>query len=213
MGTRPRDPPRIMLAGPEPSVRSRGAPARLIAALGAMILPVAPAPARQEPAAYPMACHYVRTELDRHAHCARRAGAMIRLAPAHAARLPFHHGLAEVAIPGLGWLWVRPDGLGLPVFTLDNGPDPFAQGLVRGRYAGKVAFYDRRLRRVLATPYDWAYPFNARGQALACTGCHSDGRAPASMVGGLWSLIDRHGRILEPPAARGGRAFTRYFGR
>ena len=56
-------------------------------------------PARQEPAAYPMACHYVRTELDRHAHCARRAGAMIRLAPAHAARLPFHHGLAEVAIP------------------------------------------------------------------------------------------------------------------
>lgn len=147
-------------------------------------------------ASYPLACYYARTELDLHEHCARRDGTRLQIAPAHVRRLRFRGGLAEAAIAGIGWLWVRRDGLALPVFLLDNGPDPFQQGLVRGWHEGKVAFYDRRLRLVLATSYDWSYPFNARGEALVCTGCRSDGRLPATMTGGRWGVIDQQGRLL-----------------
>jgi len=162
--------------------------------------------------AYPLACAYFRRDLDSYEHCARREGGMVRVAPAHAARMQFERGLAELRVPGVGCLWARRDGLALPVYMLDNGPDPFAQGLVRSRREGKVAFYDRRLRLVLATPYDWSFPFNARGEALVCEGCRSDGREPASMVGGRWGLIDRTGRLVMP-LSENGAADRRYFGR
>ena len=137
---------------------------------------------------------------------------MLRIAPAHVVRMRFRRGLAEVRVPGTGVLWARPDGLALPVFILDNGADPFEQGLVRSLRGGKVAFYDRRLRPVLATDYDWAFPFNARGQALVCRGCRSDGREPSSMVGGAWGLIDRAGRVVLP-LTEDDAPFKRYFGR
>jgi hypothetical protein len=137
---------------------------------------------------------------------------MVRVAPAHLARMRFERGLAELRVPGIGCLWVRRDGLALPVFLLDNGTDPFEQGLVRSWRDGKVAFYDRRLRLVLVTPYDWAFPFNARGEALVCEGCRSDGRQPAAMVGGRWGLIDLTGRLVLP-LAETDAADRRYFDR
>ncbi|KQQ12036.1 hypothetical protein ASF53_15345 [Methylobacterium sp. Leaf123] len=179
--------------------------------LGALPLPALGA-GQGAASAYPLACAYFRRDLDQYAHCARRDGGMVRVAPAHAARMHFERGLAELRVPGVGCLWVRRDGLALPVFILDNGPDPFEQGLVRSWREGKVAFYDRRLRLVLATPYDWAFPFNARGEALVCEGCRSDGRDPASMVGGRWGLIDRTGRPVMP-LAETDAADRRYFGR
>nr|WP_238231628.1 hypothetical protein [Methylobacterium sp. WL9] len=162
--------------------------------------------------AYPLACRFVRTELDLHRDCARRDGAVLRIAPVHIAQMRFRRGLAEVAIDEIGWLWVRRDGLALPVFVFDNGSDPYVQGLVRGWHAGKVAFYDRRLRLALATPYDWSFPFNRRGVALVCTGCRSDGRSPSSMIGGRWALIDRKGALLEP-LSESDTASDRYFAR
>ena len=161
---------------------------------------------------YPLACVYLRRDLDSYEHCARRDDGMVRVAPAHVARMRFERGLAELRVPGVGCLWVRRDGLALPVFMLDNGPDPFEQGLVRSWRDGKVAFYDRRLRLVLATPYDWAFPFDARGEALVCEGCRSDGRQPASMVGGRWGLIDRTGHLVLP-LAETDAADRRYFNR
>ena len=185
-----------------------GARAALIATavLASLALPAWNA----ESATFPLACRNVHADLDRYAHCARRDGAMVRIDPAYLARMRFHRGLTEIVVDGVGWLWARRDGLALPVFILDNGPDPFALGLVRAWHVGKVAFYDRRLRRVLTTAYDWSFPFNARGEALVCQGCRSDGRVPSSMVGGLWGLIDRRGRITLP-LAEGGQAFDRYF--
>lgn len=163
-----------------------------------------------EAATFPLACRNVHADLDRYAHCARRDGVMVRIDPAYLARMRFYRGLTEIIVDGVGWLWARRDGLALPVFIHDNGPDAFASGLVRGWHAGKVAFHDRRLRRVLTTTYDWSFPFNARSEALVCQGCRSDGRVPSSMVGGLWGLIDRRGR-LAMPLAEGGQAFDRYF--
>lgn len=161
---------------------------------------------------YPLACRYARVELERYEGCARRDGEAVRFARAHIARMRFLRGLAEAAIDEVGWLWVRRDGLARPVFVLDTGPDPFEQGLARGWHQGKVAFYDRQLRLVLATPYDWSFPFNARGEALVCEACHSDGREPSSMIGGRWGLIDRQGRLLTPLSA-GEAASDRYFDR
>ncbi len=177
--------------------------------LAAFPLPVLGAGQDAAAAGYPLACAYFRRDLDRYEHCARREGGMVRVAPAHVARMHFERGLADLRIPTVGCLWARRDGLALPVFMLDNGPDPFEQGLVRSLREGKVAFYDRRLRLVLATPYDWAFPFNARGEALVCEGCRSDGRAPSAMVGGRWGLIDRTGRIVMP--LREGEAAHRHF--
>lgn len=161
---------------------------------------------------YPLACRYARTELDRFERCARRNGDVVRIAPDHVARMRFRRGLAEAAIDGIGWLWVRRDGLARPVFILDAGPDLFEQGLARGWHRGKVAFYDRRLRLVLPTPYDWSFPFNARGEALVCEGCRPDGRQPSSMIGGRWGLIDRRGRTVLP-LSEDDAASDRYFGR
>lgn len=163
-------------------------------------------------AAYPLPCIYFRSDLDRFEACARREGGMIRIAPSHVARLRFQRGLAEVRVPGVGCLWARPDGLALPVFTFDNGADPFEGGLTRSFHDGKVAFHDRRLRLVLATGYDWSFPFDGRGEALVCEGCKSDGREPASMVGGRWGIIDRKGRLVVPLTERR-EAFERFFGR
>lgn len=199
-----------------PLVGPHGPPAalRFLACLAALatLPPPALGAAQGAAAAYPLACHYVRRELDRFEACARHEGGMIRVAPTHVARMRFERGLAELRVPGIGCLWARRDGLALPVFTLDNGPDPFAQGLVRGWREDKVAFYDRRLRLVLATPYDWAFPFDARGEALVCKGCRSDGRDPASMIGGRWGIIDRKGRLVRR-LAEGDAAADHFFGR
>ncbi|TFZ60874.1 hypothetical protein E4V01_03425 [Methylorubrum sp. Q1] len=175
-------------------------------------LPLPALGAGQGPATFPLACAYFRRDLDSYEHCARQDDGMVRVAPAHVTRMHFERGLAELRVSGIGCLWVRRDGLALPVFMLDNGPDPFEQGLVRSWRDGKVAFYDRRLRLVLATPYDWAFPFNAHGEALVCEGCRSDGRQPASMVGGRWGLIDRTGRLVMP-LAETDAADRRYFDR
>ena len=200
-------------ACPFRSRHSRRVARGMLAGLTAlMTLPLPALGAGQGGAPYPLACAYFRRDLDSYEHCARREDGMVQVAPAHVARMHFERGLAELRVPGIGCLWVRRDGLALPVFLLDNGPDPFEQGLVRSWRDGKVAFYNRRLRLVLATPYDWAFPFNARGEALVCEGCRSDGRQPASMVGGRWGLIDRTGRLVMP-LAETDAADRRYFDR
>ncbi|MCG5245967.1 hypothetical protein [Methylorubrum extorquens] len=196
-------------ARPFRSCPSRRVARGIVAGLTALV--ALPLPALGA-APYPLACAYFRRDLDSYAHCARREDGIVWVAPAHFARMRFERGLAELRVPGIGCLLVRRNGLALPVFMLDNGPDPFEQGLVRSWRDGKAAFYDRRLRLVLATPYDWAFPFNARGEASVCEGCRSDGREPAALVGGRWGLIDRTGRLVLP-LAETDAADRRYFDR
>ncbi len=182
-------------------------------ALAGAFLPLSFGTALAEEDSFPLPCAHARSDLGIVERCARREGEKGRISAATIARMRFRHGLAEVMIPGIGWLWTRRDGLALPVLTVDNGPDPFVQGLTRARRAGKIAFYDRRLRLVLATPFDWAFPFNDQGEALVCEGCRSDGHPEhASMVGGRWAIIDRKGLVLIP-LAEDGEPSNRYFNR
>lgn len=85
-------------------------------------------------------------------------------------------GLASIALRGLGYAYVRRDGHALLVPTFDNGPDAFADGLVRVRIGDKLGYADRRLSLAIPARYDGAMPF-VQGRAWACVECElaSDG--------------------------------------
>lgn len=152
-------------------------------------------------ASFPTRCAYTSRggELTPVERCARRENDGFRIAPDHLARMVFTRGLADVGVDGVGWAYVRRDGVGRGVETFDNGPDPFVEGLTRARSGGKIVFLDRRLRPRLVTRYDWASPFE-HGRARACTGCvgQTDGEH-GWMTGGRWVEIDRHGREFPAP--------------
>lgn len=169
-----------------------------VGAVSANARPVAVAPG-----GYPLTCVYEPTNSDEgttsYTRCARREADGLHIAPVHLARMSFDRlGLAEAAVEDAGWAWIARDGRALPTLTFDNGADPFQHGLTRGREGGHVVYYDRRFRRVLATPYDWASPFDRRGHAAVCVGCASDGSEMGFIVGGRWGEIDRTGRVLIP---------------
>jgi hypothetical protein len=85
-------------------------------------------------------------------------------------------------------------------FIPDNGADYFKEGLVRGLRHGKLVYYDRALRSVIVTNYDWGYPFE-QGRAEVCMGCKETrlDDEHQTMVGGHWAVIDRKGRVLDTP--------------
>lgn len=131
-------------------------------------------------------------------HCATRdAAGRVRVKPAIIKDLRFdRHGLAN--LHAAGWRYLRRDGRAVAVMTMDNGPDPFNDGLARAPAGGKIGYVDARLRLVIPPRYEGAYPFS-RGAAVVCIGCKplSDGEH-SSFTGGVWSCIDRRGRALRP---------------
>lgn len=162
--------------------------------------PVSPAPS--------LDCAYA-SQLDREigdrGPCAYRgADSKVRIDPAHLERLSYsEEGLGSVWVNGVGWIYVKRDGETLEVLALDNGPDPFAEGLVRGLRNGKVAYFDRSFRMVIAPRYDFGWPFSG-GRARVCLGCRTEPADPAdferhlSVVGGEWGFIDLAGREVVP---------------
>lgn len=146
---------------------------------------------------FPLGCRFGWNMDPVYGGCAGKMPDGVRVSPRRLARMPFEHGLAQAWIETLGWSWIRPDGLAIGVLTFDNGPDPFNEGLTRSSIDGKVAYYDRHLRRVLATPYDWASEFE-HGRAVVCVGCVREKTEMGFMVGGLWGQIDRKGRVIVP---------------
>lgn len=153
---------------------------------------------------FPLSCFYAAAGsdegLDSHAHCARRDGQAMRLAPAHLKRLSFDtEGLAGLFIDGASY-YVNPQGVALKVLTFDNGPDYFAEGLVRAWVGERVGYYDKHFNQVIAPDYDWGTPFE-NGVAEVCRGCRrgpSDADGHWAMEGGAWGRIDRSGKLLEP---------------
>lgn len=138
-------------------------------------------------------------ELTEVPHCAAVVQGVPRWNPAVLRRFVFDaRGLAGVALAGEGWRWVRPDARSAPVLTYDNGPDEFVSGLARGMLNGGIAYYDRRLGLALATPYEWAEPFED-GLAVVCQGCAPRAHGEHTlMAGGKWGAIDRSGRLVVP---------------
>ncbi|WP_295931043.1 WG repeat-containing protein [uncultured Xanthomonas sp.] len=133
--------------------------------------------------------------------CRLGADERLLLTPQALRRLPFDRdGLALLTV-GARFYYVRADGRSLPVITWDNGPDGFTEGLTRGIFHGRIGFYDRQLREVIAPVHDFAWPFE-HGVAAVCDGCSAgtpdtDGHTP--MQGGRWYSIDRHNREVPAP--------------
>ncbi|MNU27920.1 hypothetical protein D3C71_163220 [compost metagenome] len=155
-------------------------------------------------AGYGLPCFYAEKgaggSLEYAEHCARPAGESVAFRPDVLARMDFAgDGLSPATANG-SWHWVRPDGYAVAVVTFDNGADDFEAGLTRGPWQGGMAYYDKQLNRVLATPYDWVDRFSG-GLAAVCKGCRLE-RTPdgehSYVVGGEWGAIDRQGRLVLP---------------
>ena len=142
-------------------------------------------------------------EIASHGPCASRAAdGSLRIDRRHLARLHYGSGgLAEVFVEGSGWAYVRRGGATLEVLAEDNGPDDYADGLVRIRRGGKIGYADRSFRIAIAPRFDFAWPF-AKGRALVCRGCRVEAAGPGkehpAVAGGLWGYIDRAGREVVP---------------
>ncbi len=153
---------------------------------------------------FALSCYYSAADNDEglaeYAHCARRDGDTLRVAPEHLRHLSFaEEGLASLAADGAMY-YVNQQGASLQVPIFDNGADYFAEGLVRGLVKGKLGYYDKHFNQVIAPKYDWGTPFDG-GKAEVCVGCT---RGPAdadghwSMGGGRWGVIDRTGKEVQP---------------
>jgi len=98
---------------------------------------------------------------------------------------------------GRQYYYVRRDGAYLPVITYDNGPDYFADGLVRARVDGRIGSRHppaAGLRRA----FRLGFPFRD-GSAEVCNGCRQgtpDADGHAGIVGGTRLRIDRQGNVL-----------------
>lgn len=116
----------------------------------------------------------------------------------HLEHLHFTDGLADILLP-TGWIYVAPDGRSAPVLSLDNGPDPFEEGLARTIRDGKVGFIDRDLSEMIAPRWDFAFPF-ASGLAVVCEGCRNRpvDEEHTEMYGGVWGYIDQTGKVVVP---------------
>ena len=177
------------------------------------ILALAAAIAIPALAGEPVDCFYSSraTSKDHHSDFAlhRRCATVqpdgtIRILPQHLRALDFHSdGLATLALKRGGWFYVKPNGKSLEVLPYDNGADDFAEGVVRGRRQGKIAFFERSFRMVLPPKYDFAWPFE-NGLASVCSGCKeeppsaSDPEHHTAMAGGLWCFIDHRGHEVVP---------------
>jgi hypothetical protein len=138
-------------------------------------------------------------------HCASSdAAGHIHLKRQHLRALDFdRQGLASVYLDG-NWHYVSRDGRLARVMTMDNGADPFADGLARAQVGAKVGFINRNLTLVIPPRYDGALPFD-RGSAEVCIDCKltSEGEH-SSYEGGRWACIDRHGHERQPFSASPG---------
>jgi hypothetical protein len=150
-----------------------------------------------------LACTYVAkapgAELESHPGCARRVEERLVFSAQTLRALSYdQHRLAEVMVEDSGWHYLKPDGASLPVVTYDNGADAFSEGLVRAPAGGKIAYFDRAFRQVIAPRYEWGSPFE-NGRALVCLGCKEERRGEHSwMTGGTWGYIDRSGKEVVP---------------
>lgn len=121
------------------------------------------------------------------------------LAPEHRSRLELDdHGIGWLVV-GRQFYYAKKDGSLLPVLTYDNGPDPWAEGLVRSLTAGKVAYFNRAFEPVIPPQYDWGWPFE-EGRARVCRGCILEPPDPdghRAVTGGEWLFIDPSGQVVD----------------
>ena len=155
--------------------------------------------------AYPLPCTYwSKRDLETTEHCAAKTADGYTIAPAILADLAYTDDLATITFPGHQWFYRHRNGRMVEVLTYDNGPDPFAEGLARGRIGGDLVYVDRDLTVKIRAPYTFGFPFK-NGRADVCIGCVSvpvDGGEHSFMRAGKWGVIDKTGREIVPLTER-----------
>lgn len=151
---------------------------------------------------FPLPCTYVAhtigAELEPHAECARRKGERLVFSVQTLRAVSYdEHRLAQIAVE-YTWHYLKRNGDSLPVMTYDNGADEFSEGLVRSVIGGKIVYFNRAFRQVVAPRYDWGWPFK-NGRALVCSGCKEEQAGEhVNVVGGAWGYIDHAGKEVVP---------------
>ena len=110
------------------------------------------------------------------------------------------HGIAAVA-DAAGWKFIgqRGEVLVPQPYLVDNGPDPFQEGLARFVEAGRIGFFDARGRVVIPARFVYVAPF-AEGRAAFCEGCREQVEGEhRTVLGGRWGFIDRRGKTVIHP--------------
>ncbi len=145
------------------------------------------------------ACHRRDTQrLEVLPGCTQTAPGALAPSAGARARLRFDESGLAALQAGSQCYYVRRDGTHLPVITCDNGPDYFAQGLVRARVDGRIGYYDTRLQPAFAARFDGGLPFRNRSVEV-CDGCRegaADAGGHTDIVGGTRLRIDRQGDAL-----------------
>jgi len=98
-----------------------------------------------------------------------------------------------------GFAYVDRDGAILirGVMMMDNGADPFIEGLVRFKRDGKIRFANAKGEVVIPPRHDGALSFE-RGHAKVCVGCTEETIDEYHhYTGGYWRCLDMHGKIAE----------------
>lgn len=130
----------------------------------------------------------------------RDADGVTRISPRFILARPFNaYGLAVVLHPEEGWLLVDRRGrMVLRPHVVDNGPDPYVEGLARFWENGKIGFFAPDGRVVIEPVFDFARPFH-QGRAAVCRGCRLVPEGEHTEVrGGRWGFIDPFGRPVVP---------------
>jgi WG containing repeat len=144
----------------------------------------------------------------------------LRLKPQHRHALAFDEfGLAEILIEGgssPGFWYADRKGRLESVLQMDNGPDPFNDGLARSASRGRIGYVDRQFRFAIPARYDGALPFE-NGRAVVCVGCIERWDAhleEGHYEGGRWGCIDVHGRevVALRPMKQGLALFANHCG-
>jgi hypothetical protein len=120
-----------------------------------------------------------------------------------------NRGIAAVADDS-GWKYINRQGKTIiRPYLLDNGPDPFREGLARFKEAGKFGFFNERGKVIIPARFAFAAPFS-EGRAVFCQGCRELAEGEHRyMQGGLWGFIDRKGRIVITPRFDKAESFQR----
>ena len=96
--------------------------------------------------------------------------------------------------------WMVLDNAGkevFEVFTYDNGPDYFTEGLARFVQDGKMGFFDETGKIVIPAQFDFVYPFeNGTAQFVNGGKKVSDGEH-STIQGGKGGTVDKQGKITQ----------------
>lgn len=133
-----------------------------------------------------------------HQRCAKYQDGVLTMDAEKMAQLRYDDEGMTVFLTSREAFYIKRDGRFLPVIIYDNGADNFEEGMVRVSIRGKIAYYDREFRQVIAPKYGWGWPFE-NGRALVCRECtFKRSGEHTAVISGSCGYIDAKGAEIIP---------------